>query len=84
MSLGGGVARRGTGRRVIPPTPVMPRAAVATAMARRPGAFNVAARSDRSFYVVLAVIGLILVLTLVVFVVFGFPDATVPGGPQSK
>jgi hypothetical protein len=53
-------------------------------MARRPGAFNVAARSDRSFYVVLAVIGLILVLTLVVFVVFGFPDATVPGGPQSK
>jgi hypothetical protein len=41
-------------------------------------------RFDRSFYAFLAVIGLVLVLTLIVFVVFGFPEVTVPGGPESK
>jgi hypothetical protein len=45
---------------------------------RREGGF------DRSFYVFLAVIGLLLVLTLIAFVVFGFPDVTIPGGPDSE
>jgi hypothetical protein len=37
--------------------------------------------SDRSFYVFLTVLGGIVVITVVAYVVFGFPEISAPVGP---
>jgi hypothetical protein len=39
---------------------------------------------DRSFYVFFALIGLVLVLTVIAYIVFGFPELTVPAGPEEE